>query len=84
MAVPENLTWRLSVAAVGAVTTIATQRLLTLGWTAATGQEPPQPGDSTASWAGAVTWAVASGIGIGIARLFARQLAGKVLTRLRG
>lgn len=84
MAVPEKLTWRLFVAAAGAVATIATQRLLTLGWKAATGNEPPQVGDSDASWAGAVSWAVASGIGLGLARLFARRLAGKVLTRPRG
>jgi hypothetical protein len=83
MAVPEKLTWRLYVAAVGGVTTIVTQRLLTLGWKAVTGEAPPEPGDSKASWAGALTWAVASGIGLGMSRLFARQLAEKALHHFR-
>ena len=83
MTVPRKLIWRLSVTAVGAVATIASKFLLGLAWKAVTGRQPPKFGVSTASRAGAVTWAVASGIGIGLATLFARRLAGRWLSNLR-
>jgi hypothetical protein len=72
---------RLTMAVVGVLTTVATQRLLTFGWKSVTGRKPPQPGDPEASWAGAVSWAVASGIGIGMARLWAQRLAEKWAAR---
>jgi hypothetical protein len=83
MIVSQRHVSRLTVAAVGIVTTVATQRLLTFGWKAVTGRRPPQPGDPEASWAGAVTWAVASGIGIGMARFWAQRLAAKWAARPR-
>ena len=56
MAVPEKLTWRVVRGRRRRRDHQSPLRgLLTLGWKAATGKEPPQPGDSDASWAGAVT-----------------------------
>jgi hypothetical protein len=83
MIVSERHASRLTVAVVGVVTTIATQRVLTLGWKVVTGRSPPQPGDAEASCTGAVTWAVACGIGIGMARLWAQRLAEKWAARPR-
>jgi hypothetical protein len=79
--VPQEHASRLTMAVVGVLTTVATQRLLTFGWKSVTGRKPPQPGDPEASWAGAVSWAVASGIGIGMARLWAQRLAEKWAAR---
>lgn len=81
--VSEKHASRLTVTVVGVLTTVVTQRLLTFGWKQVTGREPPQPGDPKATWAGAVTWAVSSGIGIGMARLWAQRLAEKWATRSR-
>jgi len=74
---------RLTVTVIGVLTTVATQRLLTFGWKRVTGRKPPEPGDPDATWAGAVTWAVSSGIGIGMARFWAQRLAEKWATRPR-
>ena len=52
--VSENLLQRVCLVVVGILTTIATKRLLTLGWMAATGKKPPQLGDPKVSWGGAV------------------------------
>lgn len=81
MNMPKDLRWRLTVAAVGALATVTSQRLLALGWRVATGKRPPKLGDVDQSVGQAVTWAVASGIGIGFARLFAQRMAEKWLTR---
>ncbi|HEU4547432.1 MAG TPA: DUF4235 domain-containing protein [Microlunatus sp.] len=83
MIVSERHASRLTVAVVGVLTTVATQRLLTFGWKTVTGRKPPQPGDPEATWTGAVSWAVASGIGIGMARLWAQRLAEKWAARPR-
>jgi hypothetical protein len=82
--VSEKLIQRVCLVVVGIITTIATKRLLTLGWTAVTGKKPPRLGDPKVSWGDAVSWAVASGIGIGITQLLARRLVIKYLTRKRG
>ena len=41
----QKLLWKLYVGAIGAVTTIAAQRLLKAGWKLVTGNEPPSPTD---------------------------------------
>ena len=77
----ENHASKLTMAVVGVLTTVVTQRLLTFGWKTVTGRKPPQPGDPEATWTSAVSWAVASGIGIGMSRFWAQQLAEKWATR---
>ncbi len=59
--------------------------LVTSGWTAATGKEPPaNPEDPEVSWPEAVAWAVASGALIGVARLLATRKAATYYTRSAG
>lgn len=79
--VSEKLIQRVCLVVVGILTTVATKRLMTLGWMALTGKKPPQLSDPKVSWGGAVSWAAASGIGIGITQLLARRLVVKYLTR---
>ena len=62
---------------IGAVTTIVAQRLVTLAWKTVTGKEPPSATNPNTSAASAVTWVVASGIGVGVARLFAQRFAAR-------
>ena len=59
--------------------------LVTSGWTAATGKEPPaNPEDPEVSWPEAVGWAVASGALIGVARLVATRKAAAYYTKSAG
>ncbi|HET9649332.1 MAG TPA: DUF4235 domain-containing protein [Microlunatus sp.] len=62
---------------IGAVTTIVAQRLVALAWKAITGKEPPSPTNPETSALSAVTWVVASGIGVGVAQMFAQRFAAR-------
>lgn len=69
MGASEKLLWKLYAGAVGAATTIVAQKLVTLAWEAATGDEPPDPNDPETPLVSAVSWALASGVGVGMAQL---------------
>ncbi len=61
------------------------RRLITRGWTSATGNPPPaNPEDPEVSWPEAVGWAVASGAVIGVARLLATRKAAAYYTKSAG
>jgi hypothetical protein len=64
---------KLAFAALGAVTTLAVQRGITAVWGALTGEEPPDPNDPEVPTAVALTWAIASGIGLGVAQLLVNR-----------
>jgi hypothetical protein len=53
------------------------RKILTIGWKAATGKEPPaNPEHPDVTWAEAASWAVASGVVVGLVKLVAqRQVA---------
>ena len=79
------LAWKVlgTSAAVGAAA--VTRKLVTSGWTAATGKEPPaNPEDPEVSWPEAVGWAVASGALIGVARLLATRKAATYYAKSAG
>ncbi|HEY8620729.1 MAG TPA: DUF4235 domain-containing protein [Dermatophilaceae bacterium] len=70
-------------AAIGAG--VVARKLVTRGWTAATGKEPPaNPEDPQVSWPEAVGWAVASGAFVGVARLLATRKAAAYYTKSAG
>jgi hypothetical protein len=70
-------------AAIGAA--VVARKVLTSGWTAATGKPPPaNPEDPEVSWPEAVGWAVASGAVIGVARLLATRKAAAYYTKSAG
>jgi hypothetical protein len=62
---------------IGAVTTIAAQRLLKAGWKLVTGDEPPSPTDPNTPVVSALTWALASGIGVGVTQLLTQRIAAR-------
>jgi hypothetical protein len=79
------LVWRIlgTGGAVGAA--LVAKQLVTRGWTAATGKEPPtNPEDPEVSWPEAIGWAVASGALIGVARLVATRKAAAYYTKSAG
>lgn len=79
------LVWKIlgTGAAIAAAT--MTKKLVTSGWTAATGKAPPvNPEDPEVSWPEAVGWAVASGAAVGVARLLATRKAAAYYTKSAG
>ncbi len=79
------LVWKIlgTSAAIGAAA--VANKLVTSGWTAATGKQPPtNPEDPEVSWPEAVGWAVASGAVVGVARLLATRKAAAYYTRSAG
>lgn len=68
--------WKAIAVGTGALTGLATQRVIELVWTAVRGSTPPKvAADRSSSWPEAVSWAVATGIGVGVARLLAVRTA---------
>lgn len=65
----EKLIWRLYSGVLGAATTMIAQRALVKLWEVATGEEPPNPNDPDVPYGEAVTWAIATGVGVGVAQL---------------
>jgi hypothetical protein len=79
------LVWK--ILGTGAAITASTvaRKVVTSGWTAATGKEPPaNPEDPEVSWPEALGWAVASGAVIGVARLLAARKAAAYYTKSAG
>jgi hypothetical protein len=77
MGLTEKLLSKLYAGVLGAVTTIAAQRLIKAAWTFVTGKEPPSPTDPDTSVATAVSWAMASALGVAVAQLLTRRLTAR-------
>jgi hypothetical protein len=73
----QTVFWKLYVGVIGAVTTIAAQRLLKAGWKLVTGDEPPKPTDPDTPVITAMSWALASGIGITVTQLITQRIAAR-------
>lgn len=68
--------WKAIAVGTGALTGLATQRIIEFAWTAIRGAKPPKvAADRSSPWPEAVSWAVATGIGVGVARLLAVRTA---------
>ena len=77
MGLSQKLLWKIYVGVLGAVTTIVAQKLVTAGWKAVTGDEPPEPTDPETPVVQAVSWALASGIGVGVVQLLTQRMAAR-------
>ena len=76
MSIPKKYGWKTLTIGVGVLTGLATQRVLEVPWKAIRGSGPPKvAADRRASWADALSWAVATGVGVGVARLLALRSA---------
>ncbi|HEY6813071.1 MAG TPA: DUF4235 domain-containing protein [Propionibacteriaceae bacterium] len=73
----QKLLWKLYVGVIGAVTTIAAQRLLKAGWKFVTGNEPPSPTDPDTPVVTAVSWAMASAVGMAVTQLLTQRIAAR-------
>jgi hypothetical protein len=70
--------WKVITLGSGALAGLVTQRLLEATWKTARSDTPPVPADRRSSWADALSWAVATGVGAGVARLVAIRTAATV------
>ena len=72
--VRQTIVWKLVSLAVGAAAGMAAERLVSVGWKRIAHQSPPtDSADRRHSWPETVTWAVAVGVGAGVARAAANR-----------
>lgn len=73
----QRLMWNALAGLVGAVTALLAAKLVSKAWELTTGYVPPKPNDPEVPLHRAVGWAVASGVGIGVAQLLTNRLAAR-------
>ena len=75
---PEKIAWKIYASAIGAVTTLVSQKLVEGAWRYVTGDdEPPSAEDPEETTGRALSWAVASGLGVAGAQLIARRFTNR-------
>jgi Protein of unknown function (DUF4235) len=75
----KTYSWKVIALGSGALSGLITQRVLERAWKGVRGSTPPPlPADRTATWTDALTWAIATGVGAGVARLVAIRTAARV------
>ncbi len=72
----KKLTWKVYSIVLGIVTTVVAQKAVTGAWRVATGDEPPDPNDPSTPAMEAAIWALASGLGLGVAQLATNRFLG--------
>ncbi len=77
--------WKFAISGAAVVAAIATRKILSSGWEAATGNEPPEnPADPSTEWKEAVAWGLLTGATIGVARVLARRGTTQLAQRSQG
>lgn len=84
MGLTEKIVWNLYAGILGAVSTIAAQKLITKAWVAATGDEPPDPNDPETPLVSSLIWAVASGVGVGVTQITMNRFMHRHWTKTMG
>jgi hypothetical protein len=81
----ERLAWRAVGALSGVAAAAVTRQALSSLWRARKHDDPPaNPASPSTSWTDAVTWAVATGVALGVARLVALRGAAAGWRRATG
>ena len=78
MAAVKNYSWKVITLGSGALAGLVTQRMLHAAWRRLRSEEPPLQADRRAAWADALSWAIATGVGAGVARLMAIRAAARL------
>ena len=74
----KQLAWKAINAGIAAVSVLVTRRVLTAVWQRFGTEPPGGPDDRTATWRSALTWALATGVGVAVARVVAVRLSARV------
>jgi hypothetical protein len=81
----DNLVWRATGGLSGLLAAALTRKALTALWRARKHDDPPaNPASPQTSWTEAVTWAAATGVALGVARLVALRGAAAGWQRATG
>lgn len=80
----QKLLWNVYAGLVGAATTVLAAKAVNALWELATGDAPPEPNDPDVPLRNALTWAVASGVGIGLSQLLVNRFAATQWTKVMG
>jgi hypothetical protein len=79
VATVKTYSWKMITLASGALAGLVAQRILETGWKTVRAQSPPPvPADRSATWADALSWAIATGVGAGVARLVTIRTAARM------
>ena len=73
----QKLIWKLYAGVLGAVTSFAALKLVTLLWKTVTGNEPPTPTDPRTPLSQALSWALASAIGVRVTQIVTQRFAAR-------
>jgi hypothetical protein len=73
----QKLIWRLYASVLGAATTLAALKMVTLAWKTVTGNEPPSPTDPRTPLSQALSWALASAIGVRVTQILTQRFAAR-------
>ncbi len=80
-----KLGWTLVRSASTFAAVAVTKKVVDSGWRWVTGHEPPtDPEDPDLTWQEAISWALASGVGIAVARLLATRQAAHLWRKWTG
>lgn len=83
MSITQSVVTKVWTAVISAAVTIVAQKALSMAWKAATGDDAtPDPNDPDTPLRQALGWALASGLGLGVAQLFTARFAERRLRRL--
>lgn len=72
-----SMIYKVAAGALGALATIVAQRVVSAGWRGVTGHEPPNPNDPAVSTMSAISWTIASGVGLAVAQLLVTRFAAR-------
>lgn len=85
MWIDEERAWQAFVLASAAAAGIAARQLMQAGWKTVRNGEPPEnPAARSVDWTDAVSWTVATGVTVGLARLLAERGAAAGWKKVRG
>jgi hypothetical protein len=73
----QKLVWKLYAGVLGAVMTVAAQKLVTVAWKTVTGNEPPSPTDPRIPLREALSWALASAVGVRVTQILTQRFAAR-------
>ncbi|QGG95017.1 DUF4235 domain-containing protein [Actinomarinicola tropica] len=74
----EQVLWKAMTLGSGVLAALVARRVVGAIWTRIKGaDEPTDPADRNTSWTNAIQWAVASGVGAGVARVLAQRAAAR-------
>lgn len=81
----KSASWKAFATLASIAAAIAARKAATSLWQRQVGTDPPvNPADPTTDWAEALGWTVATGVLVGVARLFARRGAAALWEKMEG